>query len=201
MMSIRIQRLTRKQLAEVVESYSSAFPDWKVIGGERLVRSFGPILQQIGFERLRSGAYRTSSGIRALSMPQVAMLHQLLDIRHRDVLLREHPAMRQRVITEMEQQFQPSVRKPLDLREVKRLCEKDVKQSVNDLCMLAILSGYLGEKDDAFARCEDIENLAAACPGQCSLWETRCLTFSRQLRRALETGRQDEFLVVPFGGD
>ena len=54
-MAIKIQPLTKKQLAEVVECYATVFPDWEIINGQVFARTFGPICQLVGIS-VRSGA-------------------------------------------------------------------------------------------------------------------------------------------------
>jgi len=189
-----IYPLTKKQLKEVVECYAAVFPDWKIIDGDRLVRSCGPILQQIGFEALRSGAYRPAAGIRALPLPTVRMLPQFLDIKHVQILLREHATKWQGVVAAMEQQFRPSIRKPLDLREVKGLCEQEARESTNDLCMLAILNAYLGEKEQALSCCERMQTVPPPTLAPRLDWEQRHREFGRQLRQAIEAGSERQFL-------
>lgn len=186
--------LTKKQLAEVVECYAAVFPGWEVLGGNRLVRTEGPILQQIGFEALRSGEYRPMAGVRASSLPNVRMLPQILDVKHRQALLREHPTKWRDIVAAMEQQFRPPVRKPLDLQEVKALCEQQARDSSNDLCMLAILYAYLGEKDKALVCCERIRSLPSPGLGPRLDWEEQHKEFGRQLRQAIEAGNERQFL-------
>ena len=53
----------------------------------------------------------------ALPLPTVAMLHQFLDVKHEQVLPRQHPVRWKGVVAAMEEQFQPSIRKALDLRQ------------------------------------------------------------------------------------
>lgn len=194
MMAIKIQPLTKKQLAEIVECYATVFPDWRLIDGNRLERSFGPVVQQIGFEALRSGAYRPAMVMRALPLPTVRMLHQFLDIKHVQILPRQHPVMWKSVVAAMEEQFRPSIRKPLDLREIKGLCEQEAKESTNDLCMLAILNAYLGEKEKALACCERMQTLPPPTLAPRLDWEERHKEFGRQLRQAIEAGNERQFL-------
>jgi hypothetical protein len=186
--------LTKKQLKEVVECYAAGFPGWKVIGGDHLVRIHGPIVQQIGFEGLRSGAYRPAAGIWPSALPTVYMLHQLLDVKHRQLLLREHPSKWKGVLAAMEQQFRPSIRKPLDLREVKGLCEQEARESTNDLCMLAILNAYLGEEEQAVSYCERMQTVPPPTLAPRLDWEQRHREFGRQLRQAIEAGNERQFL-------
>ena len=186
--------LTKKQLRGIVESYAQVFSDWKLVGGDRLERSSGPVVQQIGFEALRSGAYRPMGAIWARPLPTVAMLHQFLDVKHRQVLLREHPTKWKGIVAAMEQQFCPLIRQPLDLREVQRLCEKAAKKSTNDLCMLAILHAYLGEREQALSCCDRMQTSPSPTLAPRLDWEERHREFGLQLRRAIETGNERRFL-------
>ncbi|MCD4825804.1 MAG: hypothetical protein K8S55_14520 [Phycisphaerae bacterium] len=189
-----LQPITKKQLREIVQCYAAVLPEWEIVGGDSMVRSEGPVTQQIGFESLRSGAYRPAMGIRALPLPTVAMLHQFLDIKHRETFLREHPSRWENVATAMEQQFRPSIRKPLDLREVKILCEQEAGESTNDLCMLAILSAYLGDSEEALSYCDRMQALSPPALAPQLEWEQRHKEFGRQLREAIQAGNERQFL-------
>lgn len=186
--------LTKKQLKEVIKCYALVFPGWELINEQVFARAQGPIVQHVGFESLRSGAYRPWSGIRTLPLPTVRMLHQFLDIKHRQILLREHPTKWKGIVAAIEQQFYPLVRKPLDLREVRGLCEKTAKDSTNDLCMLAILHAYLGEKEQALSCCDRMQTLPPPTLAPRLDWEERYKEFGLQLRRAIETGDEHHFL-------
>ena len=73
------KRLSSSELREVVASFGAQFPGWNKLTG-RLVRTQGPIVQNIGFETLRSGGYRPVAGLRCVAIPEVAMLAQFLDM-------------------------------------------------------------------------------------------------------------------------
>lgn len=51
--------LTKKQLGEIVECYTSVFPDWELVNGQVFARTHGPIVQHVGIETLRYKAYRS----------------------------------------------------------------------------------------------------------------------------------------------
>ena len=190
------KRPTKKQLREIVECYASVLPGWKCVRGDRLVRFCGPIAQQIGFEVLTSGAYRPMAGIRALPLPSVRMLPQFL-VKHQAALLREHATYWRGMAVAMEQQFQPPIRKPIDLREVLELCQKEARESresTNDLCMLAILHAYLGEKDAAIACCDRMQLVNPPDLAPRLDWEERHKEFGRQLRKAIVAGEERLFL-------
>lgn len=186
--------ITKRQLAEIVACYAMMFPDWKLVEGDRLERSSGPIVQQIGFEALRSGAYRPAGVIWVSSLPTVAMLHQFLDVKHRQILLREHASKWGAVVAAMEQQFRPPVRKPLDLYEIRSLCEHAARGSTNDLCMLAILHAYLGENEKALSCCERMQALPPPSLAPRLDWEQRHKEFGQRLRAAIEAGNGRQFL-------
>jgi hypothetical protein len=186
--------LTKRQFAEIVHCYATVFPGWDLINGQVFARTHGPIVQYVGIETLCSGAYRPWSGIRCLPLPTVRMLHQHLDVKHRQVSLREHPSKWKGVLAAMEQQFRPSIRKPLDLREVKGLCEREARESTNDLCMLAILNTYLDEKEQALSHCERMQTLPPPTLAPRLDWEERHKEFGRQLRHAIEAGNERQFL-------
>jgi hypothetical protein len=122
------------------------------------------------------------------------MLHQFLDMKHVQILPRQHPVMWKSVVVAMEEQFRPSIRKPLDLREVKELCEQQANESTNDLCMLAILNAYLGEKKKALTCCERMQTLPPPTLAPRLDWEERHKEFGLQLRQAIEAGNERQFL-------
>lgn len=193
-MAIKIEPLSKKQLAEIIECYATVFPDWEIVNGQVFSRISGPICQLVGIEVLRSGAYRPWAGIRAVPVPDVRMLHQFLDIKHVQILPRQHPVMWRDVVAAMEQQFRPSIRKPLDLREIKGLCEHEARPTTNDFCMLAILSAYLGERQQALSYCEKMEKVGPPALAPRLDWERRHLEFGRQLRQAIGDENERQFL-------
>jgi hypothetical protein len=122
------------------------------------------------------------------------MLHQLLDIKHREVELRAHPREWKHIITAMEVQFRPLIRKPLDLPEIKDLCEQAARPSTNDLCMLAVLNAYLGNHEEALSFCERIQSLPPPPLAARLDWEQRHKAFGLQLQQAITSGEARQFL-------
>jgi hypothetical protein len=186
--------LNKRQLAEIVDYYATAFAGWDLINGEVFARAQGPIVQHLGFEPLRYAAYRPWSAIGTLPLPTVRMLHQMLDVKHRQIEMRAHPTRWTSVVEAIEQQFYPSVRKPLNLEEVKGRCEQSARESTNDLCMLAILSAYLGNKEQALSYCDRIQTSPLPTLAPRLDWEQRHKEFGRQLRQAIEAGTERQFL-------
>lgn len=186
--------LTKKQLAEIVECYATVFPDWELVHGQVFTRKHGPIVQYVGIEALRYKAYRPWSGISILPSPTVRMLYQLLDVKFQQAELREHPMKWKSIVAAMEQQFRPSIRKPLDLREIRELCEQAAKESTNDLCMLAILHAYLGEKEKALSCCERMQTVPPPKLAPCLDREQQRREFGRELQQAIQAGNERQFL-------
>ncbi|ROH85915.1 hypothetical protein ED236_09305 [Pseudomethylobacillus aquaticus] len=189
-----IKPLTKNQFSEVVACYGKAFAGWDVVAGERLIRSSGPLLQQIGFEALRSGAYRPSVAVRVLIAPGVVLLPQFLDIRHREIFAREHASKWERVVEAIEQQIYPSVRAPLDVREVIELSTKLTSGSANDMCGLAALNAYIGNREEALAWCRQLDDKMRASNRQLEKWEAAYLRYTKDLAAAINAGEVDAYL-------
>jgi hypothetical protein len=102
--------------------------------------------------------------------------------------------MWRRVVTAMEEQFRPSIRKPLDLEEVKRLCEEAAKDRANDLCMLAVLNAHLGYSQEAIACCDRMQEVPPPKLATGLDWEERFKEFGRQLKAAILAGNERKFL-------
>jgi hypothetical protein len=100
------------------------------------------------------------SGMSASALPMVGMLPQMLDVRHRQATLRQHPDRKAAIVAAMEQQFRPSIQKPLDIAEILRLCEAEAREAANDFAMLAILHAWLGQREEALSYC----SRAQSCP-------------------------------------
>lgn len=186
--------LTNKQLGDVVDQYASMFPDWQVFGRVGFFRTRGPVRQQIGFEALRTGAYRPAHTIVALPLPTSGMLHQDLDIRNRQIYLRHHASRWLDVVAAMEAQFRPDVRKPLDLEEVTDLCEHQARNSTNDLAMLAILYAWLGRKIEAIHCCEKMADAPMPTLAPVPEWQRDRIAFGQELVRQIHAGTDRQFL-------
>jgi len=187
--------MTKKEQRDVLQCYATAFPDWKVLKDGRLVRCEGPVVQQIGFEALSGWAYRPQAAIWPLPLPTVTMLFQWLNIKRGGTVdMRDHPGKWKDVVAAMEQQFRPPIRRPLDLWEIKGLCEQEARETTNDLCMLAILNAYLGEYDQAVSCCRRMQTAPPPTVAPRLDWEERHKEFGRQLREAIERGKAREFL-------
>ncbi len=199
-MPVKIKPLTKQQLFEYFKVYRDAFPDWAVENDVVLVRRRGPIEQCIAFEALRDGAYRPSSSVALLVTRgvHVHILSSFLDIKHREILPREHLVKWPRIVKAMEEQFQPPIRRPLDVAEVLRLGEQEVArdriENVNYFSGLAALNAYVGDAERALFWCNRVEEQLKKRDIQPTDWELRRAQFTRQLHEAIDRRQERTFL-------
>ena len=193
-MPVKTKPVTKKQIREVAESYQQSFSDWKFVGGQAYVRVSGAVLQSVSFEALRSGAYRPSSAIEILVAPGVILLHQFLDIRNRETLLRDHENQRSSVTAAMEQQFEPSIVQSLSVEDVFSQCEASATERISDACGVAALAAYLGKRSVALAWCDKSEAAALVLGREPADWELKLLTFTRRLEQAIKSGEESQLL-------
>ncbi len=195
-----IEPLKKSELVKYFQVYREAFPDWNVEHKVMLTRSLGPIAQHIDFQALRSGDYRPSCSIRVVGPPGYpSVLNKHLDIKHREISRREHDMMWPLVIKAMEEQFLPSVRKPLDIAEVLRLAEEEAErdgiENINYSNGLAALNVYVGHMDRAIYWCNRVEAQFDALDYEPADWQQNHVQFARQLCDAIQSGRGPEFLA------
>jgi len=155
------KQLTKTELRKCVQAYSALFPGWTPLGGIGFMRVSGPVAQKIWLEALSYGAYRPASGVSILVARSAGMLHQFLDVKHREVLPAEHDAMFDRMCRAMQEQFVPSITAPLEVNEVCRLCEERAVERIGDARSLAALHAYLGNTEAANKWLDEVARLAS----------------------------------------
>lgn len=192
--------LTKRELQECFESYRNAFPAWNVEHDVMLTRKHGPLRQAIYLESLRYAAYRPAHSVDLLfNIPDgCTILHQQLDVKHREVERRQHRTKWPLVLKAMEEQFQPSIRKPLDMAETLLLAEDEVERNridnINYSTGLAALNAYLGNRDRALYWCRRIEEAATNMGRPVGDWEIRKRRYALELKQAVKAGTAREFL-------
>jgi len=197
-MATTVKPLTKAQLIRFVQDYHSAFPDWHVEHDVVLVRSQGPLRQHIAFEALRDGAYRPSCSVEVLLAPEARVLARFLDIKHREVLPREHVAKLPSVVRAMESDFLPPVRRPLHVEKVLQLAEEDATKSKIETLQysnaLAALNAFVGNSDRALSWCDRVMQQIAAIRETPADWEQRQGQFAVHLREAILREEAHAFL-------
>ena len=194
------KRMTKKQIKEIVAEYATHFPGWELLSdGTAFLRKTGPIRQMIWFQALRTGDYRPTHGVSSLVLPKayIRMLPQLLDVRNRESNLKQHEKRMPSMLVAMDQQFQPNIRKPLDVADVLELCEAEagtMPDTANNMTMLAILTAWLDRNEEALVYCERLQNCSPVRLAPMPEWEEAMGEFGVALADAIEAGRGRSFL-------
>jgi hypothetical protein len=202
MMAAKIVPMTKKQLIQCFKPYRESFPDWAVEHGVVLTRRNGPLKQLIVFRALRSGGYRPSHAINILfSVPDgCTILTSHLDVRYQQVMPREHPVKWPLVLRAMQEQFFPSVRKPLDVLEALRLgeeeAERDRIENISYMTGLAMLNAYVEKTERALWWCDRVEEKARHMGRPLGDWEIRKRQYNLALQEAINAGKAHEFLTI-----
>jgi hypothetical protein len=97
----------------------------------------------------------------------------------------------------MEQQFRPSIRHPIDVVEVLRLCESQARETVNDWAMLAILNAWLGRRDQALSYCSRVQS---GSPLMVTPVDSEIKAFCDSLAGAVTKGTASDFLQSAIQG-
>jgi len=149
-----------KDLKRIVKDYQSFFPDWKILGGDTLVRENGPVLQGILLDRSANDIYRPTGFIRVLTVPKhphVLELPQRLRYPNgapdRRVRLKNHERERDEIVRELRRQIVPPIDRPLVVLEVLELYEREAIPTAAEAYSLATLRAYHGYEVEARRWC------------------------------------------------
>lgn len=188
--------ISKAQLKAIAVDYASVFPGWSLLPeGTGIVRSLGPVRQMIWFQKMSSAAYRPTHVMNTTVSPIPRMLHQLLDVKHREIEVGWHERKLPQVVIAMEQQFRPSIRGPLNVAEVLELCEVESRRdSLNDLVMLAILYSWVGRQSEALDCCSRMQLCPPPTLAPMPEWDAAMRTLGDQLAEAVENGNGRPFL-------
>ncbi|KCZ53429.1 hypothetical protein HY29_17150 [Hyphomonas beringensis] len=186
--------MTKARFKAIVADYAARFPDWVLAhGGLAFVRTSGPIQQMIWFQDMRA-YYRPTHGISALVLPEahIRMLPKILDVKHREVEHRWHERKFADTLAAMAQQFRPDIHKPLEIIDVLTLCEAEaatMRDSTNNMAMLAILSAWVGRDAEALGYYERMQHCSSPTLAPIPEWEEAMRIFGRDLASAVGAGR------------
>lgn len=165
--------ITKQQLRSIVADYAAVLP-WSHLVPEALVRSCGPFLQAITFERLSGGDYRPMNFVQVLVAPddgkrgRVDFLAQTLQQSPHVLSLRSHHERMPAMVRAMEVEFVPAIREPLDVEQTLRLCEESAVPTCAQVYAMAAVNAYLGRYDTAQAWCDRFD---AAVNRLCLPWQ------------------------------
>lgn len=189
--------ITARQLREAVADYSASLPEWTVAdGGLSLIRVAGPIKQMIWFQKMSYAAYRPTHVINITPLKMPRMLHQVLDVKNREVEYSLHGRKWRDVLAAMEEQFEPNIRQSLSVERVLALCETEAQPNkTNDLTVLAVVHAWLGHGSKALEYCAAMQRSATPTVAPMPDWEASMRSFGNELARAIKAGAEREFLM------
>ena len=192
------RRLNRKQLAEFFSVYRDAFPTWQSDNPFSFFRTSGPVRQLIFVQALQIGEYRIANAVDLLfPIPDwCSIIHEFLSVRYREVSPRQHPSMWPKVLVQIEKEFQPPVREPINLEQIVKLVDDDCRLhgALHPCVGLASLYAFLGNRSSANRWCQFVLELANRSDRGPTEWETRKFEFVTQLQEALASSRELELL-------
>ena len=144
-----MSRLPLDALAPILADYRKAFPAWRPVGPDCLVRLAGPLAQVIWFDRLRTGEYRPTCRVHVLVAPGsqggTPVLSQFLSPRARQATARTHPQRLAAIVHALRTEVEPSPDQPLDARQVATLLASRSLGRPANAFAVACLFGALGD--------------------------------------------------------
>ncbi len=199
------QRLSKAKLAEIARDYAAAFPGWTLYADDhciKLWREEMPLCQNLWFDASES-RYRILHDVTvpmpclvAIGWPApcVGMLSEFLGrpgSHLSSIRASEHGRRWRDAVAEMERDFRPDIRKPLDIAEVAQLCAPLERRDVqNDLVMMAVLYAWLGERDEAKRRCIRMQSLPSPDQADMIDWDKALKAFALDLLKAIDAGSE-----------
>jgi hypothetical protein len=146
-------RLTSKEIDLIVLDYQPHLPEWKVIGGDTLMRVGGLVAQSIWFDRLRTGAYRPTARIHVLAAPDemggTVVLPQFLGVKHKEISAQSHLKQLPAVVEALRSEVVPTIFKPLDANVVVDLAAARSHGRPAGAYAVACLCAALGRSTEA----------------------------------------------------
>ncbi len=184
----------KSELKAITRDYLSAFPSWHLVTKHCIGREVNPILQQIWFEALRTGAYRPMAAIHVLCAPEAGGLVQMLSIKYQSIYPKNHAQMRDRVIDAMKREFVPSIVEPLVPTDVLQLYESKQILKSPDAHALAGFNAYLGRWERALYWCREFPKLVEAIGHGWQPWDREQGAYLRVLEEKSASGTATEWL-------
>jgi hypothetical protein len=149
-------------------------------------------------EALRTGAYRLACVVDLLfPIPDwCSLTHMFLGPRFRSILPRQHATVWPQVLVQIDNEFQPPVREPLNIESIVKMAEEDtsMQNALHPCVCLACLNAFLGNRSKAEIWCQAALEFGKRTDREPTEWETRKFHFIMQLQEALVCGRELELL-------
>jgi hypothetical protein len=185
-------RLTKAEIRSIVRYYNSKLPQFEVLGHDMLVRSDGPVVQGISFERMSAGAYRPTPHVRVMVAPENVWCFELsepLSIKFRVTeRLHDTSSHRDQVVAAMMAEVVPRLDQPLRAENVLELYERMAVPNFSQAYSLAALNAYLGRDLRALFWCDEYIRLVEGNPFGWYDEVVRMRDYLSQLREWIRAG-------------
>jgi hypothetical protein len=183
-------KITKSDLRQFVADYHRMLAQWQQTRDGTIARADGPMMQGIGFECLRGGAYRPMNYVCTLVTPEqgIGFLEQFLQKWPRELLPRQHAEYHVRLFENMKHEFQPSILGNFDAWEMLERWEKSAVTKGHQAYGLATLNAYFSRDDRARYWCAQFPKLVEAVAYPWQPWDLQRKAFLDTLIDWLDAG-------------
>src|SRR5437899_12804603 len=104
-----LRKMSKAELRAIVSDYHSLLPGRQRIGDDAVGRADGPLMQCIGFERLRGGDYRPMNFVRVMVTPEPVsgFFHKIPQGWPVTLFAHQHDEYHRRMFQNMMREFRP----------------------------------------------------------------------------------------------
>jgi hypothetical protein len=191
-------KMTPAEFRSVVSDYASTLPNWKRTKKNTIERESFPVHQMIWFQRLTTGDYRPTNSVGAVPFKAKSIVHEVLDVKHRECRFKNHAARWGQIADAMKAQFHPALDAEIDLDELLRLCRQlgDGIPNPHPSYRLfeAIIAAWLDQLAEAQVACEQAITFVDWMDRPEPEWLSAIRSQARQLKTSINEKSHISFL-------